>query len=295
MNNREDVREFLVTRRARIRPERVDLPVGSNRRVPGLRRAEVAQLAGVSVEYYSRLERGDLSGASESVLHAIANALVLDDAERDHLFNLARAAGPTPTRRPGRAARTPTVRPGLQLVLDSITLGCAIIRNGRMDILAANALGRAMYVDIFTNPERPANLARYAFLDRPHADRFYPNWDLAADATVAVLRAEAGRNPYDKGLHDLIGELSTRSTEFRTKWGSHDVRRHSTGRKHFIHPLVGEVDLVFEAAELREDPGLNLMIYTAEPGTPTAEALALLSSWAATQELSETSATVGTA
>lgn len=290
MDNREDVREFLVTRRARIRPEQVELPAGPNRRVPGLRRAEVALLAGMSVEYYSRLERGDLRGASESVLHAIATALVLDDAEREHLFALARAAGPVSTRRPTKPSRTPTVRPGLQVIIDSITAGCAIIRNGRMDILAANALGRAMYVDLFDGSDRPPNLARFCFLDRPHADRFYPDWDAAADATVAILRGEAGRDPHDKGLHDLVGELSTRSEAFRRKWGMHDVRRHTTGRKHFIHPVVGEVDLVFEAAELREDPGLSLMIYAAEPGTPTEEALTLLASWAATQALARTTA-----
>jgi transcriptional regulator with XRE-family HTH domain len=290
MDNREDVREFLVTRRARIRPEQVELPAGHNRRVPGLRRAEVALLAGMSVEYYSRLERGDLRGASESVLHAIATALVLDDAEREHLFALARAAGPVSTRRPTKPSRTPTVRPGLQVIIDSITAGCAIIRNGRMDILAANALGRAMYVDLFDGSDRPPNLARFCFLDRPHADRFYPDWDAAADATVAILRGEAGRDPHDKGLHDLVGELSTRSEAFRRKWGMHDVRRHTTGRKHFIHPVVGEVDLVFEAAELREDPGLSLMIYAAEPGTPTEEALTLLASWAATQALARTTA-----
>jgi hypothetical protein len=290
MDNREDVREFLVTRRARIRPEQVELPAGPNRRVPGLRRAEVALLAGMSVEYYSRLERGDLRGASESVLHAIATALVLDDAEREHLFALARAAGPVSTRRPTKPSRTPTVRPGLQVIIDSITAGCAIIRNGRMDILAANALGRAMYVDLFDGSDRPPNLARFCFLDRPHADRFYPDWDEAADATVAILRGEAGRDPHDKGLHDLVGELSTRSEAFRRKWGMHDVRRHTTGRKHFIHPVVGEVDLVFEAAELREDPGLSLMIYAAEPGTPTEEALTLLASWAATRALARTTA-----
>ena len=290
MDNREDVREFLVTRRARIRPEQVELPAGPNRRVPGLRRAEVALLAGMSVEYYARLERGDLRGASESVLHAIATALVLDDAEREHLFALARAAGPVSTRRPTKPSRTPTVRPGLQVIIDSITAGCAIIRNGRMDILAANALGRAMYVDLFDGSDRPPNLARFCFLDRPHADRFYPDWDAAADATVAILRGEAGRDPHDKGLHDLVGELSTRSEAFRRKWGMHDVRRHTTGRKHFIHPVVGEVDLVFEAAELREDPGLSLMIYAAEPGTPTEEALTLLASWAATQALARTTA-----
>lgn len=287
MNHREDVREFLVTRRARIRPEQVQLPAGSNRRVPGLRRAEVAMLAGLSVEYYSRLERGDLHGVSESVLHAIANALVLDDAEREHLGNLAAAASASTVRR-SRAPKKVGVRPSLQLILDSMTTACALIRNNRMDIVAANTLGRAIYSDVFADTTGPANLARFCFLDRAHSDRFHPDWSGAADATVAILRHEAGRDPYDKGLHDLIGELSTRSDEFRIRWGAHDVRRHTTGRKHFLHPIVGEVDLAFEAAELRDDPGLSLMIYAAEPGTPSAEALSLLSAWAATRETEAT-------
>lgn len=284
MSNRDDVRDFLTTRRAKVTPESAGLPTGGNRRVAGLRRAEVAVLADVSVEYYSRIERGDLSGTSEAVLHAIAGALQLDDAERQHLFDLARAANSSPVRR-ARSAKAPVIRPSLQLVLDAVTDGAALIRNDRMDILAANRLARAIYADLYTTDGRLPNLARYCFLDRDRADRFYPDWSLAADQTVAILRIGAGRDPYDKGMQDLIGELSTRSPEFRALWGAHDVRRHVTGRKHFVHPIVGELDLVFEAAELRADDGLNLMIYTAEPGSPTRDALGLLGSLAVTAEL----------
>jgi transcriptional regulator with XRE-family HTH domain len=282
--NRDKVQEFLTTRRAKVRPDQVDLAPGENRRVPGLRRTEVALLAGVSVEYYSRLERGDLAGASDAVLHGIANALLLDEAEREHLFDLARAASTSPDRRQRRSPRNPVIRTGLQLTLDAITGGPALVRNGRMDIIAANTLGRALHVDAYFSPERPVNLARHAFLDRKKAELFYPDWDATADAIVAILRTEAGRDPYDKDLQDLIGELSTRSEEFRTKWGDHNVRRHATGVKHFHHPIVGTLDLLFEASELMADRGWNLLIYTAEPGTPTADALRLLASWAATQE-----------
>jgi transcriptional regulator with XRE-family HTH domain len=281
--NRDEVRDFLTTRRAKIRPDQVELPTGGNRRVPGLRRSEVAMLAGVSVEYYTRLERGDLAGASEAVLDAIARALQLDDAERDYLFALARTASATPARR-HRRTRGTTVRPGLQYTLDAITGGPALVRNGRLDIIAANALGRALHVAAYANPRRPVNLARHCFLDRDSAERFYPDWHNAADTIVAMLRAEAGRDPYDKDLQDLIGELSTVSDEFRAKWGAHDVRRHATGEKHFNHPVVGRLDLLFESTDLAADPGWKLLIYTAEPGSPAADALVLLASWAATNE-----------
>jgi transcriptional regulator with XRE-family HTH domain len=281
--HRDDVREFLTTRRAKVRPDQVELAPGPNRRVPGLRRTEVALLAGVSVEYYSKLERGNLAGASDAVLHAIAGALQLDEAERDHLFDLARAAGTSAKRGPRRSRRNPVVRPSLQHALDAITGGPALVRNGRMDIIAANPLGRALHVDAYASTV-PVNLARHAFLHRERSELFYPDWDLATDQIVAILRAEAGRDPYDKDLQDLIGELSTRSEEFRAKWGAHDVRRHAAGVKHFHHPIVGDLDLLFEATELLADPGWNLLIYTAEPGSPTADALRLLASWAATQE-----------
>ncbi len=287
MNNRDEVRDFLTTRRAKLTPEATGLPGGGDRRVPGLRRAEVAVLAGVSVEYYSRIERGDLSGTSDAVLHALGDALQLDDAERQHLFDLARAANTSPVRR-ARSGKAPVIRPGLQLVLDSVTEGAALIRNRRMDILAANRLARAIYAALYTNDGRLPNLARFCFLDRARADLFYPDWSLAAQQTVAILRIGSGRDPFDKGMQDLIGELSTRSPEFRALWGAHDVRRHATGRKHFVHPVVGPLDLVFEGADLMADEGLNLMIYTAEPGSPTRDALGLLASLAVTAELERT-------
>jgi transcriptional regulator with XRE-family HTH domain len=292
MDNSEEVREFLTSRRANVTPAQVELPSGPNRRVPGLRRTEVAMLAGVSVEYYSRLERGSLAGASDGVLHAVAQALLLNDDERSHLLDLAKAANASPIPSKRRSAKAQNVRPSLQFILDAITGGPAFVRNGRLDILASNALGKAVYADLYdseeaTLPGKPMNLARYCFLEPQRADRFYPDWGIAADQTVAILRTEAGRDPYDKDLQDLIGELSTRSEAFRARWGIHDVRRHASGMKHFIHPLVGPLDMIFEGTDLVADPGLNLMIYTAEPGTPTAAALSLLASWTATPASAE--------
>lgn len=281
--NRDEVRAFLTTRRAKVRPESVALPAGGNRRVPGLRRGEVAALAGVSVEYYSRVERGDLSGVSESILDAIAQALRLDESEREHLFDLSRTANASPLRR--RATKAVTVRPALVHVVNTVSGGPAFIRNGRLDLLASNELGRALYADVFAETPN-LNLARFAFLQRHLSDRFYPDWGLAADQCVAVLRTEAGRDPYDKGLQDLVGELSTRSDEFRRRWGAHDVARHTDGRKFFHHPIVGDLDLIFEGMDLKSDPGLNLMIYAAEPGSTTADNLQLLASWWATQRQS---------
>jgi transcriptional regulator with XRE-family HTH domain len=285
MSNREEVRDYLLTRRARVTPDQVELAAGGNRRVPGLRRSEVAMLAGISIEYYTRMERGNLTGVSESVLGALARALRLDEVERDHLFDLARSASaPASTRR--RHRRSSSVRPGLQYALDAVTGGPALVRNGRLDIVAANALGWALHSAAAANPRRPVNLARHCFLDRATAEAFYPDWEKAADTIVAILRAEAGRDPYDQDLQDLIGELSTLSEDFRAKWGLHDVRRHASGEKHFTHPVVGRLDLAFESADLVTDPGWTLLIYAAEPGSPSADALTLLASWAATNHSS---------
>jgi transcriptional regulator with XRE-family HTH domain len=282
MSTRDDVREFLASRRARITPEQAGLPsFGGTRRVAGLRREEVALLAGVSPDYYTRLERGNLSGVSDSVLEAIARALQLDEAERSHLHDLARAAdsGARARRRPGRQR----IRPGVKSLLDAMTDAPAFVRNGRLDILAANRLGQALYAPAFDTPDRPVNLARFCFLD-PRAGDFYPDWDAAANTTVALLRTEAGRDPYDKALSDLVGELATRSEDFRTRWAAHNVRLHHTGLKHFDHPVVGRLDLAFEAMPLPADPGLTLTAYSAESGSPSGDALRLLASWAATTE-----------
>lgn len=272
---RIEIREFLSTRRARISPEQAGLPIygGARRRVAGLRREEVALLAGISTEYYVRLERGNATGLSEGVIEGIAHALQLDEAERMHLLDLLRAVGSTrrpPRRRPSRQR----VRPTVQRILDSMTGTPALVLNGRLDILAANALGSALF-------HTSANNARFAFLD-PKATEFYREWDSVANDIVAILRAEVGRDPYDRQLSDLIGELSTRSEEFSVRWAAHNVRIHTHGLKLIHHPVVGDLDLAFESMPLPADPGQNLVAYTAEPGSPSQDALDLLASWAAT-------------
>jgi transcriptional regulator with XRE-family HTH domain len=290
VDNRNEIRLFLNSRRARIAPEQAGLPAyGGNRRVPGLRREEVALLAGVSVDYYTRLERGNLGGVSETVLDALARALQLDEAERAHLFNLARAANPTLRTR--RRATQQRVRPGVQRILDTMNDAPADVRNGRRDILAANRLGYALYSEMYIDPARPANVARFVFLS-PRARAFFPEWERAASDIVANLRTEAGRNPYDRGLSDLVGELSTRSQEFRTRWAAHNVRYHHTGRKHLHHPVVGDLHLTYEVMDLAADPGLSLVVYSAEPGSASQDGLRLLASWAATLDQLDQTATV---
>ncbi|WP_030980573.1 helix-turn-helix transcriptional regulator [Streptomyces sp. NRRL S-1824] len=286
MDNQAEVREFLTSRRAKITPEKAGLPAGPRRRVPGLRRSEVAALADVSVEYYAKLERGNLAGVSPAVLEVVARALQLDDAERAHLMNLAQAADGSDALTRPRRRRTKDqwkAHRSLQWTLDAVTVGPAFVRNGRMDLLAANQLARAFYADVYGNPQNQANLARFNFLD-PTSRRFYPDWDLAADVAVAILRTEAGRNPHDKDLHDLVGELSTCSDAFRTRWGAHNVRHHGTGTKRFHHQAVGDLTLAYEGLEMAAEHGLTLTIYTAEPGSASEESLRLLASWAATPQ-----------
>ncbi|WFR67477.1 helix-turn-helix domain-containing protein [Curtobacterium flaccumfaciens] len=282
MTTRDDVREFLTTRRAKVQPEQVSLPGGSNRRVPGLRRNEVAMLAGVSVEYYAKLERGNLAGASDVVLAAIADALLLDDAERAHLFDLASTANASPIRKRRQAPKP--MRQTMQWTVDGYTAGPAFVRNGRMDVLAENALFRGLYWELYRLPERPVNLARFTFLQPELAASMYPSWEMSADINVAILRTEAGRNPGDKALQDLIGELSTRSVEFRTRWGAHNVRHHSNGVKQFQHPVVGDLDMRYEAMEPMGEPGLNVLMYAAVPGSVTEDRLKILATWVATHE-----------
>ena len=282
VDNRVEIREFLASRRARITPDQAGLPAyGGNRRVKGLRREEVALLAGVSIDYYVRMERGNLSGASETVLDGVARALQLDEAERDHLVDLARACNPAPARQ--RRTKSTGVTPGVQQVLDAITEAPAWVRNARHDMLAANRLARALYAPLLADPRRPANNARFVYLD-PASHDFFTDWDRAADDIAAMLRSEAGRNPHDKNLIELIGELSTRSEDFRTRWAAHNVRFHRTGYKKLSHPVVGELELNFEAMELPSAPGLTLLVYTAPAGSPTSDSLKLLASWAATAE-----------
>jgi transcriptional regulator with XRE-family HTH domain len=250
--------------------------------VKGLRREEVALLAGVSTDYYTRLERGNLSGVSESVLEALAAALKLDESERTHLHDLARAASAGTRQR--RTAPKQHLREGVQRILDTIGAP-AYVRNNRLDLLGANPLGRALLVDMYgTDPDardgagaRP-NLARYMFLDDRSRD-FYVEWAGVAKDVVSALRIEAGRNPYDRGLSDLVGELSTRSDEFRTWWGTHTVRLHRTSTKQMRHPVVGELELTGEALDLPGDTGLTIITYTVEPNSASEQALNFLASW----------------
>ena len=281
MDTKSEIRDFLTSRRARITPEEAGLKVFGPRRVPGLRREEVATLAGLSVDYYNRLERGNLGGASDSVLDALADALRLDEAERAHLLDLARASQPSSRSR--RRSATPAIRPSVQWMLDSMTSAAAFAENGRLDALGANRLGRALYPAVFSGGAHSGNWARYIFFN-PEARSFYADWDRAARDSVAILRSEAGRNPHDRELSDLVGQLATQSEAFRGLWAAHNVRLHTKGVKSFNHPIVGELELSFNRLEVAADPGLMIVAYTAEPGTRSAEAFDLLASWTATPE-----------
>ncbi|MSZ76703.1 MAG: helix-turn-helix domain-containing protein [Actinobacteria bacterium] len=276
---RSEIKEFLSTRRARITPAQAGLPDygGGRRRVAGLRREEVALLAGISSEYYTRLERGNATGVSESVVEAIARALQLDGVEREHLVRLIRTAGTKrqPRRRPGQQR----VRTTVQRILDSMLGSAAFVLNSRGDILAANRLGQVLMSPVYEMS--PPNMTRFVFLD-PGATTFFRDWHKVATDTVAILRAEAGRDPFNKNLTDLVGELSTRSDEFRVRWAAHDVQVHTSGTKLLHHPVVGDLDIQFESMPLPGDTDQSLLIYTAEPSSPSQDALALLASWAAT-------------
>jgi transcriptional regulator with XRE-family HTH domain len=285
VETKQEIRDFLTSRRARITPEQAGLPTYGSRRVPGLRREEVAVLAGVSVPYYTRLERGDMSGVSESVLEALARALRLDGAERAHLFDLARAAQPIAAR-PRQRRSKQRVRPEVQWTLDAITGAAAFVGNERLDLLAANQLGRALFSELYAAPARPINNARFVFLD-PRAEAFFGDWERVAGECVAILRWAAGRDPYDRELSDLVGELATQSDTFRTRWAAHDVRFHDSGVKLFRHPVVGELSLTYNRLDIAADQGLTIFTYAAEPGSRSGEALKLLGIWAATNDPAE--------
>jgi transcriptional regulator with XRE-family HTH domain len=285
MSDPAEIGEFLASRRARITPDQVGLPVydAAKRRVPGLRRQEVATLAGLSVDYYTQIERGKVRGVSEPVLDAIARALELDEAERSHLFDLHRSVTTSPQR--ARPRRTKTIRPMLQRLVDAMTVP-AFVRNARHDLVCGNQLAYAFYSPLYPDPlhpdpGHPVNFVRFCFLD-PRAHEFYPDWDFMADSAVNLLRTDAGRDPYDRGISDLVGELSTRSEEFRVRWAKHNVRLHHTGTKRFHHPVVGDLEVGYETMPLPADPGLVLTIYSPEPASPSADAMSLLATWADT-------------
>jgi transcriptional regulator with XRE-family HTH domain len=284
MDIRTEVRDFLKSRRDKVTPDQAGLPVYGTRRVPGLRRNEVAALAGVSVEYYTRLERGNLQGVSDSVLESVARAVQLDDLERAHLFDLARAANASPARL-GRGAKPapPVVRPSVARIIERMPELPAFVQNNHFDILLANPLGRALYSELYDDPAAAANTARFVFLS-PAARRFYVDWENVARGAVGTFRVRAGRNPYDRELSNLIGELSTRSDAFRVMWGANDVHLFREGTKRFYHPVVGELDLEHESLDVPDETGLAVTVYSAPPGSAAEEKLGFLASFAATTE-----------
>jgi transcriptional regulator with XRE-family HTH domain len=276
-DGRHELGEFLRTRRAKITPRQAGLPnYGGRRRVPGLRREEVALLAGISIEYYTRIERGGVRGISDDVLDALARALQLDDVERTHLIDLVHVANARP-RGGRRGAARDQARPSVQRLLDSMTGVAAFARNARLDILSANHLGYALYSPAFLDPARPVNLARFVFLSR-HSTEFYRDWDRIAHDAVGSLRTEAARNP-DRALTGLIGELATHSDEFRVRWGGHDVRYYRSGTQPFHHPLVGDLTLDYDALEIPADPGQTIVAYSAPAGSAARKALDQLANW----------------
>lgn len=289
MEAHDDISEFLTSRRARLSPSQAGLPdYGGRRRVPGLRREEVALLAGMSSEYYKRLERGNAAGVSEAVIDGISRALQLDEAEHSHLYDLVRTAnaGAHPQRR--RPTRTTQLTAGMQQTIDAMSTVPVFIQNGRLDAVATNRLGRALFSEMLDEARPPVNAARFVFLD-PRAQTFYQDWEANARQIVAIFRAEAGRSPYDRQLSDLVGELSTRSDLFRKLWGAHDVREHRTGIKSVHHPIVGDLDLTFQSMDLASDRGLQMLVFSAAPGSASADGLQMLANWIQTDLPSPTS------
>lgn len=279
MDTRHEVQQFLTTLRARLTPEKAGVSVfGGERRVPGLRREEVAQLAGVSTAYYTRMERGDLSGVSESVLFALTRALQLDEAETTHLFDLARAA--TGPRRAPRTKPEPRLSPRMAQLLDNMGEVPAIAMNRLGTPVGSNAVGRALFPHLFPQAAAPLNHARYLFLDI-RSQEFYPDWETSARQSVSALRLLAGQDPSDRALMGLVGELATRNEDFRTWWGGHTVRTHTTGTKRINHPVVGELTVGYDVLAVPATPGLRVTTYLPAPGSSSADALAMLRSWIA--------------
>ncbi|WP_422390201.1 helix-turn-helix transcriptional regulator [Arthrobacter sp. N1] len=282
MNNQDDLSAFLISRRAKLDLQQAGLPdFGGRRRVPGLRREEVALLAGMSSEYYKRLERGNAKGVSEAVIDGISRALQLDEAEHSHLYDLIRAANAGAHLQRRRPTRKTQITPTLQQTIDAMTTVPVFVQNGRLDAVATNTLGRALFSEMFLDPSQPVNAARFVFLD-PRAQTFFQDWESNTRQIVALLRVEAGRSPYDRQLSDLIGELSTRSDLFRKLWGAHDVREHRTGTKSIHHPIVGNLDLSYLGLDLASDHGLQMLVFSAEPASASYEGLQLLGNWATT-------------
>lgn len=285
MDHQEELRGFLISRRARLSPEDAGMtPFPGMRRVAGMRREEVAYLAGISVDYYTRLERGRVQGISEEILVAVSRALRLDDVEHEHLLRLVQSLRPGAERRTRRRRTAPREPDGsLQRLIDTIS-GPAYLQNSRLDILAANRIGWKLFPHaeqhLAQNDGTPFNSLRFQVLD-PRAKDFYEDWELAVRNGTAALHEAAGRQQGDKELFALIGELSARSEHFRTLWASHDVLRYRRSPKRYHHPLVGEVVFDAQSFTVDADPDLSLLVYMVEPGSPTADAMRILEGWTA--------------
>lgn len=275
-----------MSRRARISPQQLGLPSGRRRRVPGLRREEVAQRAGVSTEYYTQIERGNVAGVSDDVLHAVARALQLTDDETTHFFDLVRAAiGARTVGRPKREAGQ-TIPDGIQALIDGMAASPAIVMNGSLDVLAANRLGRALYGPMFDRATGVPNFARFIFFDA-HAEQVFPQWERSADEVVALLQAEAARSPHSPAITRIVGELATRSDDFRSRWAAHNVTAHRHGVKLFRHAEFGELTLTYHVFAVTAAPGLSLVAYTAEPNSPSEQALKILASWSLEERVAD--------
>ncbi|MFE9633714.1 helix-turn-helix transcriptional regulator [Streptomyces sp. NPDC006463] len=286
LDQRTELGEFLRSRRARLRPEDVGLPdYGRRRRVPGLRREELAQLAGVSVAYYTRLEQGGGTNVSAEVLNAIARALRLDGSEQAHLMHLARPKA----RRRRQSHRPQQVRPELRTLMDAMEGVPAYLVGHRQDVIGWNRLAAAVFGDFGRLPAAERNLVRLVFLD-PATAELYADWECRACEVVSNLRMYAGQHPDDEQLSALVGELSVKDEEFRRLWAAHTVADKTHGVKRLRHPLVGEMHLAFETLRLPDDPAQSLVTFHAAPGSPSADALRLLTSWSAPAAPSTSSA-----
>ncbi|MER5278089.1 helix-turn-helix transcriptional regulator [Streptomyces sp. NPDC002809] len=268
-----DLGDFLRAHRARLQPDDVGLASYGARRVAGLRREEVAVLAGMNSDYYARLEQGRERGPSSQILEAISSALRLDDEAREHMYRLAGTAPESERPQPSEA-----VSPALRQLLDGYPNAAAFVLNPANDFLASNALADAL----FSPFEDVDNMARMTFLD-PAGRSFFTRWGRAAEAVVAGLRHAMGLDPHYRRLHDLVGSLTEQSEEFAALWSSHTVHGKSRSGKELLHPDVGPLDLVYQTFDVRGAPGQQLVIYHAEPGSPSVQALSLLGSLHATR------------
>jgi transcriptional regulator with XRE-family HTH domain len=277
MTHSGELREFLRSRRARLSPADVDLPVrGGSRRVTGLRREELALLAGVSVDYYSRLEQGRAHNVSEQVLGAVADALRLDALERRHLFDLVKVS-PAPHSQ-SAPARPPKARAALRMMLDALDPVPAVLHGPHLEVVAINRMGGVLIDDFDAMPPAERNMVRWMFLN-PKSRHVYPDWPEIAAQMVAILRVAGGQDAHDPCLTLLVDELGARSPEFARYWADYKVFQHTHGTKRFHHDAVGTMTINYESLVPPTEPGMSLIIYSAATGSPSEEKLKILADW----------------